>query len=235
MIRSQLSASHRFPAAFPVGGVLDGETFLAQAPNNEVGKIRLVFDDQYANAHLATVPADRKRKIRQNKFKLIDRRCTTCFSAFSGAHAGMNRERPARKTLRRLDLNASTAADHLQSCHGRASVSGPARLPNWLKVEWRKTSRHDDHRRWAGCAGRMFWFGCALCEFITCDCILAQGMVLMMRARLFMLAPSLVILAVMTARGDDQSASDGGDQSGQPAGGCVNVRRYPEIRECPAG
>jgi cobalt-zinc-cadmium efflux system outer membrane protein len=64
----------------------------------------------------------------------------------------------------------------------------------------------------------MFSFGCALGEFFTCDRMLAQGKILMMRARLFMLAPGLVILTMMTARGDDQSASDRSDQSGrQPA------------------
>ena len=82
----------------------------------------------------------------------------------------------------------------------------------------------------------MIWFGCALCEFTTCDCILAQGMVLMMRAGFSMLAPSLVILAVMTARGDDQSANEGGNrQIGSSAGGCVDVWRYPEIRKFAAG
>src|SRR5262249_7056660 len=35
---------HALPAAFPVGGVLDSKPLLTQTSNNEIRKIRLVFD-----------------------------------------------------------------------------------------------------------------------------------------------------------------------------------------------
>jgi len=57
----------------------------------------------------------------------------------------------------------------------------------------------------------------------------------MTRARFSMLAPTLVILAVMTARGDDQSVSDGGNrQSGsQPAAASTfgGIRRSGNARQ----